>query len=189
MSEKVLNFGNFYLKLLFVFFISLFFVFFANTVNAKELKYGEETSIKNCNNCEKCEKNEILEVQQEATTAVTNPGLVSSKDKPANTVAEIDFRTLLVRIINWVLGFVGLCAVIMFIYGGYMYMFSAGENTDNGKKTLIYALVGMIIIILAFAIVNTVAGTVASGGDDDIAQGTQRNANVNTTEDTVNSYQ
>ncbi len=54
---------------------------------------------------------------------------------------------------------VGYVAVIMVAYGGYMYMFSRGDvgRVERGKKTLIAAITGLIIAMLASVIMNTIS--------------------------------
>ena len=67
-------------------------------------------------------------------------------------------RGLVLQIVNYFLGFLGLLAVIMIIYGGVTYVTSAGndESVGNAKKIIMYALIGIIIILLSFVVVNTV---------------------------------
>ena len=62
--------------------------------------------------------------------------------------------------VNYFLTFLGIVAVIMIIYGGITYVTAAGqdEGIGNAKKIIMYALVGIIIILLSFAIVNTILG-------------------------------
>lgn len=52
---------------------------------------------------------------------------------------------------------VGYIAVIMVAWGGYLYMFSRGEvgRAEKGKKTLIAAVAGLVIALLANVIINT----------------------------------
>ena len=79
--------------------------------------------------------------------------------------AGMSLREIVKRAIDFVLGFVGLIAIIMLIYGGFLYMTSGGgEGKDKGKQTIIYAIVGIVIILFSFAIVNTVF-TVTQGTD------------------------
>lgn len=60
------------------------------------------------------------------------------------------------NIIKWVLGLVGIVLLVMFIYGGVLYATSAGseEKVETGKKVMLYAIMGIIIIALAFALTN-----------------------------------
>ena len=66
------------------------------------------------------------------------------------------------NIINWVLAAMGLIAVIMVIVGGFTYMTSQGDptKTKKGRDTILYGIIGLIIALLAFAIVNFVLGNV-----------------------------
>src|SRR5665213_3111363 len=53
---------------------------------------------------------------------------------------------------------VGIVAVIMIIYGGFRYITSGGDSgkVGNAKNSLIYALVGLVIVALAQVIVHYV---------------------------------
>ncbi len=75
-------------------------------------------------------------------------------------------REFIQRILNFALGFLGLAAVLMMIYGGARYVLSAGddEGPKKAKKTITYAATGIIIILGSFAFVNTLIG--AGGGTD-----------------------
>lgn len=55
---------------------------------------------------------------------------------------------------------VGAVSVIMLIIGGLRYVLSSGESTavKGAKDTILYAIVGIIVAILAFAAVSFVAG-------------------------------
>ncbi len=101
-----------------------------------------------------------------------DPGnLISPDDNPdriaGNTGGIGDFRYLLLQFLNFFLGFLGLLAVLMVIYGGFLYMTAAGEEskTENGKKVILYSIIGIIIILISFALVNTVLGGLAAGTD------------------------
>lgn len=63
---------------------------------------------------------------------------------------------VVIYIINIAIGLSSLVAVIFIIVGGFNYMTSTGESTkiEKAKKTIIHAVIGLIICILAFAIVN-----------------------------------
>ena len=61
---------------------------------------------------------------------------------------------------------VGIVAVIMIVVGGFRYIISGGDasQVQAAKNTILYALVGIIIAILAYAIVNFVMGILIPGG-------------------------
>lgn len=90
--------------------------------------------------------------------------LLSAGDNPSEiagaTGGETSLRQLILTIVNYALTFLGILAVIMVIYGGFTYVASAGndEAVGNAKKIIMYALIGIIIILLSFVIVNAVLG-------------------------------
>jgi heme O synthase-like polyprenyltransferase len=59
-----------------------------------------------------------------------------------------------------VLALAGVVAVAYIVYGGYMYIQSRGGDTEKPKKTITYALVGLVVIFIAFALQQFVAGIV-----------------------------
>jgi len=65
-------------------------------------------------------------------------------------------------IINWVLAVLGLVTVVMIIIGGFTYLTSQGDpgKTKKGRDTILYGVIGLIIALLAFAIVNFVLANV-----------------------------
>ncbi len=59
---------------------------------------------------------------------------------------------------------VGAASVIMIIYGGFKFITSGGseESTKSAKNTILYALVGLIIVLVAQTIVKFVFGKATS---------------------------
>ena len=68
------------------------------------------------------------------------------------------FTNLLGNIINILLFIIGAVAVIMIIIGGIRYTTSNGDQgqVTSAKNTILYAIVGLVVAIMAFAIVNFV---------------------------------
>ena len=68
------------------------------------------------------------------------------------------FEDLLKKIINIFSAIVGVIAVVMIIVGGLRYVISGGDSShvSTAKTTIIYALVGLIIVALAQLIVHFV---------------------------------
>ena len=62
--------------------------------------------------------------------------------------------TTINTILSYVLGIAGLIAVVFIIVGGFRYLTSGGskEGVTGAKNTLLYAIVGLIVIALAFAL-------------------------------------
>ena len=75
-----------------------------------------------------------------------------------------DLKSTVVNVIQWVLGILALVAVIMIIIGGFQWMTAAGneEKIEKAKKVISAAVIGLIIVLLAWAIVIFVAGTTAN---------------------------
>ena len=66
------------------------------------------------------------------------------------------------RITNVILLIVGIVSVVMLIYGGLRYILSGGDSkkVTDAKNTILYAIIGLIISLLAYAIVNFVLTSV-----------------------------
>lgn len=65
-------------------------------------------------------------------------------------------------VINVVISIVGILAVGMLIYGGAKYVISAGrpDKMTQAKNIIAYSVVGLVVVLLAFAIVNFVIGEI-----------------------------
>lgn len=61
-------------------------------------------------------------------------------------------------VINVILFFLGAAAVIMIVIGGIRYVLSGGDSgsVKSAKDTILYAVIGLVVAILAYAIVNFV---------------------------------
>lgn len=74
------------------------------------------------------------------------------------------------QVINTVIGtmlfIVGLLAVIMLIYGGIRYVTSHGDKAQvtAAKETIMYAVVGLVVAIAAFAVIHWITNDVFKGG-------------------------
>ena len=69
-----------------------------------------------------------------------------------------DVNDLITKIINWISVLVGVVAVIMIIVGGFRYITSGGspDKVTGAKNTILYGLVGLVIVALAQVIVRFV---------------------------------
>jgi hypothetical protein len=65
---------------------------------------------------------------------------------------------IITTIINVMLFLIGILCVVMIIFGGIRYTTSTGEKgrIDSAKNTIIYAIVGLVVAIVAYALVNWV---------------------------------
>lgn len=67
------------------------------------------------------------------------------------------------NIVNGLLVVAGIAASIYLVIGGIRYITSQGEEgeTEKAKNTILYALIGLIVIGISAALVNFIIGTVA----------------------------
>lgn len=74
------------------------------------------------------------------------------------------------QITNTILYIVGVVTVIVLIWGGLRYVLSGGDSkkVTDAKNTVLYAIIGLIISFLAFAIVNFVVDTLPSDSKSNI---------------------
>lgn len=72
------------------------------------------------------------------------------------------------QVTNTILYIVGIIAVIMLIIGGIRYVTSGGDSkkVTDAKNTVLYAIIGLVIAFLAFAIVNFVISALPNSEDE-----------------------
>ena len=76
----------------------------------------------------------------------------------SNLKTGADVQDTAKNVINWIIGIIGFLAVVMIVVGGFNYTLSQGDaaKVKKAKDTIIYGVVGLVIALLAFAIVNLV---------------------------------
>lgn len=84
---------------------------------------------------------------QEGWSVPEVPGL------PDRPVASI-----LLTFIDWAIMMIGVLAIIIFIYGGFIYLTAQGETQkiEQAKKIILYAVVGIAVAVLGLVAVRTV---------------------------------
>ena len=78
------------------------------------------------------------------------------------------------QVTNTILYIVGIVAVIMLIIGGIKYVISGGDSkkVTDAKNTVLYAIIGLVIAFLAFAIVNFVISALPNSSDENKGEDT-----------------
>lgn len=68
--------------------------------------------------------------------------------------------SIFTNVVNILLFIIGALSVVMLIWGGIRYTTSGGQaaSVTAAKNTIMYAIIGLIVAFLAFAIVNWVLG-------------------------------
>ncbi len=106
-------------------------------------------------------------VVAEPAYAVTNNSSVQDWVNEAGgtdaTGSSEGLMGMIKNIINIVLGVVGIVAVVMMIMGGISFITSQGDagKVTKARNTILYGVVGLIVALLAFAIVNFVLTNIA----------------------------
>jgi len=83
---------------------------------------------------------------------------------------QADLLKIIFTVIRYLLSFLGVVAVVILIYGGFLWMTARGdeERVRKAKKTIINGLIGLIVVLLSYAIVsfaiNTIYRTAGLGG-------------------------
>ena len=93
----------------------------------------------------------------EGATAAHDSQTPSSLDGPGGVFSTIA---------NVLLYIIAAISVIMLIIGGVRYTISQGDSSavTSAKNTILYAVIGLIVAVLAYAIVNFVLTNVLPGG-------------------------
>lgn len=90
-------------------------------------------------------------------SGATNNAL-SGLNSVNSTNATTDLQSSIGSILSVVYTVIGIVAVVMIILGGVNYAMSQGDpgKVKKGKDTIMYGIIGLIIVLLAFAITNFV---------------------------------
>jgi hypothetical protein len=98
----------------------------------------------------------------EAPSADNTGACKSSNQQASQNVS--DMVKLAINIFSWVIGVVAVFAII---YGGFKYITSAGESggVTSAKNTILYAIIGLVIVALAQVIVKFVLGNVTNSAN------------------------
>ena len=100
-------------------------------------------------------------------TASPNFGTnVAATGNVTNGLANSSIFNLVQNAMNWLLGLVGVLAVIAFVISGILYLTAAGdeEQIEKAKTTMMYASIGLVVAFLGLIVVNAISGLTGAGG-------------------------
>lgn len=82
----------------------------------------------------------------------------------ALNLANADPRTAAVSLISLLMTFLGIIAVVIMLYGGFVWMTAAGneDKVATAKKIIAAGVIGLIVILAAYLIVNFVVVNVSN---------------------------
>ena len=91
-------------------------------------------------------------------------GLTNTAKKAGLGSAAPSLTDILGPLINSAFALTGVIFVILMIYGGFLYMQARGneDDTKKAKAIITNAIIGIIILALAFAITNFVIGAIGT---------------------------
>ena len=97
----------------------------------------------------------VTTIYGKSTADCAKAGSLASNPESCN---GNDLNTMVQTIINAVIFVIGMVAVVMIILGGVSYATSQGDaaKVKKGKDTILYGIIGLIVVLLAFAITNFV---------------------------------
>ncbi|KKR14761.1 MAG: hypothetical protein UT42_C0019G0002 [Candidatus Falkowbacteria bacterium GW2011_GWA2_39_24] len=111
----------------------------------------------------KCEKNKVVTPPTRPTTP--KKGVAAWDIDPlTNPIKTINVSVIIGRVVRAILLIIGSIALLMFIYGGFMWMTAAGNDTKIGKakNVLVWATLGLIVIAAAYLLVKYVMEAVGA---------------------------
>lgn len=95
-----------------------------------------------------------------AVSAQTQTSIIDPTASAYNTgdYTLSDILTIAIGASRWILGIVGSLALIMFIYGGFTFLISAGSSDKVGqaRKIIVAAVIGLIIVFTSYIIIRFV---------------------------------
>jgi hypothetical protein len=104
-----------------------------------------------------------------AQTTSSSPDLGLQPVGESIGLPTTDIRLVVARIIRTALGLLGIVAVVLILYGGFIWMTAGGdeEKISQSKKILLNSVIGLAIILSSFAIASFVISrlVIATGGD------------------------
>lgn len=94
----------------------------------------------------------IIEIMADWGQEVKN----ATNNIPKNT--DLTVTTVL----NWVYGFSGVVAAGFIVYGAVLYVMAQGDpgKIKQASQTIVYSIIGLVVILLAAGITNYIAGIV-----------------------------
>lgn len=91
---------------------------------------------------------------------------ITETNCPTSTEGPDRIQRIIETVVNVFSVIVAIVAVIMIIWGGFKYITSGGDsgNITTAKNTIIYAIIGLVIVALAQFLVQFVLSTVLENG-------------------------
>ncbi len=96
------------------------------------------------------------------TVAIAAPdlGFDYANNLNLSTATETDPKQMAIDVVKYLMTFLGIIAVVVILYGGFIWMTASGneDKVAQAKKIIIAGAIGLVIVLAAYAIVNFVVG-------------------------------
>ena len=126
---------------------------FAQTVQGADSSKATPPCISVC----EARGNEMCKLQEANSDKTTGPcaGRTVCLTNPLNTASVPE---LIANILKTVVGTVGAFALLIFVYGGFLWLTSAGDagKVQQGKDAMKWALIGLVIVFSSYTLVSFV---------------------------------
>ena len=85
--------------------------------------------------------------------------------KDSGVTGTENIGDLILKYVNFSLPYLALAAFVGFVYAGFLYVTAYGsdEQVQKSKKILIYSVLGLIVVMLSYSIVQLFTGELVKG--------------------------
>lgn len=99
-----------------------------------------------------------LNIKSAFTELICSIGLWGKCDDKGKPPAPIEPRVLILRVVQTILGFVSLLALIIIIYAGVLWITSAGvpDKIKKARELLVWAFIGLAVLMSAWTLISYV---------------------------------
>ena len=110
-------------------------------------------------------RNFVISLLTATLVAMPTVALAQIPDPGAISIVDAPLEVAILNIVNFFLILLVIVAVVILILGGVRYIISQGDEdaTTKAKNTILYAVIGLLVIGLSLAIVRFVLRAVAAG--------------------------
>lgn len=108
----------------------------------------------------------MINIQPADATALTTANLLNTATigESGLSTSTTNLKTMIMKVIGIVLGFLGIIAVIIVIVGGFKWMTSGGaeDKTKAARDLIVSGMIGLVIVLIAYTIVHFVSEALLS---------------------------
>ncbi|MBP9751597.1 MAG: hypothetical protein KBD19_01920 [Candidatus Moranbacteria bacterium] len=80
-------------------------------------------------------------------------------------MSNLTFGQIINLILNWLIGILGIGAIISFVIAGILYLTAAGDEakTEKAKSMMTYAIIAVVVALIGFIAIRLVTNLVGGG--------------------------